>query len=137
MRTHGWYENVAFDNVLYSRLYGAWNVECAMDYSKEIREAAVKLTAPWAHIVDARGWALAVPEAGHHLRDLSVWRFQQGMRALAYFGDGNELNVAFARGNLNEGMNAAFFVVGEELAAWLAELDFTLHERIHELLAAP
>ena len=131
MQAHGDFCIHHHNNVLLTEVSGSWNQEATESYCSVVMKTAATFTGAWAHVVDARGWQLGVPECALQLKALSEWRAANGLVCLGYLDVGNELVRNFARANLLP-QNATFHSTIEtciaQMREWLTQFDFHLPE---------
>lgn len=140
VRPHGKYHIVVEDDVLLTAVRGSWNAEGTQLYCDAVREAVTPMKKPYAHIVDARGWELAVPETADMLSDLLDWRVAHGLACTAYLDLGAPVLRAFAEsyvGSVRETVPTDFFAETTKLSEWISAHGFCVPARILTELASP
>lgn len=140
MRPHGHYSIVVADNILMTAVRGAWNAEGTELYCDAVRKAVEPMAKPFAHIVDARGWELAVPESADMLSDLLDWRIANGLACTAYLDLGAPVLRAFAESyvrSVRETVPTEFFACATALTEWIGEHGFSTPCNLFDLLNSP
>jgi hypothetical protein len=74
MQEHGSFELKVKNKTLISTLFGAWNYETTIRYSKECKQLVDNLTdEPWGSLVDFTEWELATPDILEVVDELNAW----------------------------------------------------------------
>jgi hypothetical protein len=74
MQEHGSFELKVKNKTLISTLFGAWNYETTIRYSKECKQLVDNLTdEPCGSLVDFTEWELATPDILEVVDELNAW----------------------------------------------------------------
>lgn len=137
MKAHGEFDIYHDGDVLLTRVTGAWNREGTAEYCASVRAAVRRLKQPWGQIVDARGWMLAVPDAGIELAALSKWRDTHGLACIAYLDHDNGMMREFAQRNILSKQSTAVGAIFDDagsLVDWMSGQGFPLSEALNNHL---
>lgn len=80
---HGDYKIWVEDEVIYAKLFDAWNKEAAYKFADEFKTLSEGFTSQWAHYVDLTEWQLCSPEVFEVVEQLVAWCIENGMRRAA------------------------------------------------------
>lgn len=141
--SHGSHEMCLSGNLLSVEAYGPWNREAAEEYCEKVRELTsnlIKERKDWAVYIAIHGTGIYTPDSIQLLKDLHLWRLENGMKHIAIICSDNDscgtdilkkqLNPVYSLDDDDDDDHVEKYFKDRSVATkWLRQLGFGIEDR--------
>lgn len=124
---HGHYHLWCNGSTLYAELTGAWNMEAALAFERDMMAHAQTLPAQWGHLVYLDHWELGTPEITAVIERLVTWCIHNGLQRAANVYEPSGIKSALLKKMVVEEQGEfkrAVFNNSDAAAQWLTQEGF-------------
>ena len=119
---HGTFELQVQGRILLAKFKGAWNLESALNYKREIEQVVSPLLGqPWAMVSNMNDWELFTPECAPVIIKLSQAAYRGGLVREAMVNQTDSIKMQIFHKPINgyPEFERAFFTTQDEAIRWL------------------
>jgi hypothetical protein len=129
---HGEFKLHVSNNIILARLTGAWNEECANDFSQALRKHVKLLNNPkWGYLVFLDDWEISVPDIIPIVTDLATFCINNGLEKSAQIASESMMKKMYLEKMAVEKhdiFERQIFSEQDKAIEWLNSYGFTINE---------